>query len=170
MIKRFLLFLALAAAVHAADPVEFTAGSFTFERPEGWGWVVPSSSMRKAQLSVPGVNGGAAGDVTFFHFGPGQGGTVEQNVTRWVNQFSDATSDTKTEQVGKTSVTFVKAAGTFSSGMPGGPTTPLTGYALRGAILQSPGGDVYAKFTGPEAVVKANEAAFEKMVRTAAGK
>lgn len=174
MMKRlFLLPAILTVAVmsaRAADPVEFTVGAFTFERPETWGWVQPSSQMRKAQLSVPAVEGSAAGEVTFFHFGPGQGGTVEQNVTRWINQFSDGTSDTQTGQVGKTQVTFVKAAGTFSSGMPGGPTTPLAGYAMRGAILPSGGGDVYVKMTGPEAAVKAAEAAFEKMIRTAAGK
>lgn len=170
MIKRLLLFLALATLVHAADPVEFSVGSFTFDRPEAWGWVQPSSTMRKAQLSAPAVDGSAAGEITFFHFGPGQGGTVEANATRWINQFSNATSDTKTEQIGQTSVTFVKAAGTFASGMPGTTTTPMEGFELRGAILQSPGGDVYVKFTGPSAVVKAGEAAFEKMVRAAAGK
>ncbi len=54
--------------------------------------------------------------------------------------------------------------------MPGGPTPPKEGYALRGAILQSDGGDVYVKMTGPDAVVKSAEAAFEKMVRDAASK
>ncbi|HRJ72891.1 MAG TPA: hypothetical protein PLS03_11755 [Terrimicrobiaceae bacterium] len=167
MNRFFLFFFAVAASAWAADPVEFSVGTFHFDRPEGWAWVTPSSPMRKAQLATPG-DGSVPGEVTFFHFGPGEGGGVQANVDRWLGQFSDGTSDTKTEQVGKTSVTFVQAAGTFASGMPGGPTTPKTAYAMRGAILQSAGGDVYVKLTGPEAVVKAAEGAFEKMVRSAA--
>ena len=162
------LFLVLAASVHAADPVEFSVGSFTFERPEGWGWVVPASAMRKAQLSITAAGESAPGEVTFFHFGAGQGGGVQANVTRWLGQFQDGTSDTQAESVGKTKVTFVQAAGTFSSGMPGGALTPMPGYAMRGAILENPEGDVYIKLTGPVGVVKAAEAAFEKMVKGAA--
>jgi len=163
------LFCLSPGVLSAADPVEFTVGGFRFERPSGWGWIVPSSAMRKAQLSVPGVEGETPAEVTFFHFGAGQGGGVQANVDRWLGQFQDATSDTRAEEVGKTKVTFVQAAGTFFSGMPGGPTTPLKGYAMRGAILESAGGDVYVKMTGPETVVKAAEAAFEKMVKGAAG-
>ena len=169
---KVLLPLALLSAgfLHAADPIEFTVGAFTFERPEGWGWIVPSSPMRKAQLSVPAMGGGEAGDVTFFHFGPGQGGGVKQNVDRWLAQFQNPVADSRAEKVGAINVTFVEAAGTFSSGMPGGPTTPKEGYALRGAILESPQGDVYVKLTGPEPLVKAAAPAFEKMVKGAAGR
>jgi len=168
---RLLLFpFVFAAMAKAADPVEFTVGSFVFARPESWGWVVPSSPMRKAQLSVPGVDGSAPAEVTFFHFGAGQGGSVQANVDRWFKQFSDGYTDARTEQAGSTTITFVKAVGTFSSGMPGGPTTPMKGYALRGAILESPSGDVYVKMTGPETVVKRAEPALEKMVREAASR
>lgn len=169
MKKLLLAFLAIGS-LHAADPVEFSVGAFTFERPEGWGWIAPSSAMRKAQLSVPGADGAAPADVTFFHFGPGQGGGVQANVNRWIAQFQDGTSDTRSEEIGKTKVTFVKAVGTFSSGMPGGPLTLMPGYALRGAILENAGGDVYVKMTGPEGGIKAAEPAFEKMIRGAASR
>lgn len=164
----FLLLFAASRAL-AVDPAEFTVGAFTFERPEGWGWISPSSPMRKAQLSVPG-EGTAAADVTFFHFGAGQGGSTQANIDRWIAQFQDGYSDTKVESVGKTSVTFVSASGTYLSGMPGTPSTPMPGYALRGAILASPGGDVYVKMTGPENVVKKAGDAFEKMIRDAASR
>ena len=159
-----------AAAAKDADPVEFTVGSFTFSRPESWGWVVPASPMRKAQLSVPGSAGSSPAEVTFFHFGAGQGGSVQANVDRWFKQFSDGYTDARTEQAGSTTITFVKAEGTFASGMPGGPTTPMKDYALRGAILESPSGDVYVKMTGPKTVVKTASPALEKMVREAAAR
>ncbi len=169
LLKIFSLFLALTGVVHAVDPVEFSVGAFTFDRPEGWTWIVPSSPMRKAQLAVP-ATGGDAGEVTFFHFGSGQGGGVKANVDRWFSQFQNPVSETKLEKVGATNVTFVEATGTFASGMPGGPTTPKEGYALRGAILESTQGDVFVKFTGPEPLVKAASDAFGKMIRSAASR
>jgi hypothetical protein len=169
-LRAVVLSFIVAAMARAADPVEFTVGGFVFARPETWGWIVPTSPMRKAQLSVPAQQGNVGADVTFFHFGQGQGGSVQANVDRWFKQFSDGHTDAGTERVGKTTVTFVKADGTFSSGMPGGATTPLKNYAMRGAILQNPAGDVYIKMTGSRAVVESAEPAFEKMVRSAASR
>src|SRR6266446_3803867 len=63
----------------------------------------------------------------------------------------------------KAEVTFFQF-GAGQGGMPGGPTTPLSGYALCGAILESPDGNVFIKMTGPEAVVHAATEAFKKMV------
>jgi hypothetical protein len=65
-------------------------------------------------------------------------------------------------------ITFAMTEGTFSSGMPGGPTTPMEGYALCGAILESASGNVFVKMTGPNGVVKASTDAFKKMVSEAA--
>jgi hypothetical protein len=166
--RTLLVFMFFAAAASAAGPIEFTVGSFTFARPENWEWVAPTSPMRKAQLSVPGNAGSPPAEVTFFHFGAGQGGSVQANVDRWFKQFSDGYTDAKSEQAGSTTITFVKAEGTFASGMPGGPTTPLKNYAMRGAILESSSGDVYVKMTGPNEVVKGAAPALEKMVREAA--
>ena len=87
---------------------------------------------------------------------------MQANVDRWFKQFSNGPTDSRTARVGQTTVTFVKAEGTFSSGMPGGPTTPLKDYALRGAILESSKGDVYVKMTGPKAVVEAAEPEFRE--------
>jgi hypothetical protein len=168
--RSLVVFMVFASTVTAAGPVEFTVGNFTFARPEGWEWVTPTSPMRRAQLSVPGKAGGAPAEVTFFHFGAGQGGSVQANVDRWFKQFSDGYTDAKTEQAGSTPITFVKAEGTFASGMPGGPTTPLKDYAMRGAILESSSGDVYVKMTGPNEVVKGAVPALEKMVREAAAR
>lgn len=151
-----------------AQPVEFQVGAFQFERPYGWSWVPATSPLRKAHLSVQGP-GGELADVVFFHFGPGQGGSVQANVERWLQQVESATEQSvREEQVGKTKITFVEAEGTFLSGMPGTPSVPMPGFMLRGAILESAEGDVYVKFTGPSAAVKPATEEFEKMVRAAA--
>ncbi len=173
-----LLFVCLGflAPVQAADAPAFEAGGFNFVVPDGWKSVQPSSSMRKAELVVPGPEGTAdAGQatITVFHFGPGQGGTVAQNVDRWFGQFGGNPeaigAATATETIGTVPVTFARARGTFASGMPGGPTTPLEGQALLGAILESPTGDVYLKMTGPIPTVEKAEPAFIQMIRAACG-
>jgi hypothetical protein len=169
----------LACTVFAApaeDTTSFQAGDFTFAVPGGWRSAQPASPMRKAELYVPGPEGtGAAGGaiVTVFHFGPGEGGSVQDNVDRWLGQV-DGDNDGKgaavaKETIGTIPVTFARARGTFQSGMPGQPTTPLEGQALLGAILESPNGDVYVKMTGPAPTVEKAEPAFIQMIRTACG-
>ncbi len=124
--------------------------------------------MRRAQLNVPNPAGGDVAEVTFFHFGKGQGGGVQANVDRWFGQFQGGETSQNVEAIGSTRVTFVSASGTFASGMPGGPLTPKDGYGLRGAILEDPEGDVFVKMTGPAPVVQGAEAAFRQMVSEAA--
>ena len=161
------------ALVGIAVPAEESSGSvkveaFKFTLPEGWKSVTPSSPMRKAQLEI--ARGPEKAEVSFFHFGADQGGSVADNISRWYAQFPGSEKNRITEnvQVGAVKITFAMTDGTFSSGMPGGPTTPMEGYALCGAILESASGNVFVKMTGPNAVVKASTEAFKKMVSDAA--
>ena len=160
-----LLCLITTICVHAAEP--FKVGAFTFEVPEGWTKVTPSSPMRNAQLEV--ARGQEKAEVTFFHFGGGSG-TPADNVARWFGQFSggEASRKTETADVSGRKVTFATTEGTFNSGMPGGPSSPMTGYALCGAIIEHPDGDIYVKMTGPAAIVKSATEDLKKMVTDAA--
>jgi hypothetical protein len=159
-------FLLSAATLMAAESVK--VGGFNFVLPEGWKSVTPSSPMRKAQLEI--AKGAEKAEVTFFQFDAGQGGNATDNVARWFDQFPGSEDKRKTEttQEGSVKITFATTEGTFSSGMPGGPTKPMTGYALCGAILESNTAKVFVKLTGPEAIVKASTDAFKKMVTDAA--
>lgn len=154
----------------AQSPVDFQVGAFTFVRPEGFVWIPPTSPMRKAELSFPGTEGPA--EITFFYFGQGQGGSTQANIQRWLSQFQEPADElqaaTASQQVGSISITLLSASGTFLSGMPGQPTTPRPNYALRGAILEHPEGDVYIKMTGPAATVEEASSAFDRMVIDAA--
>ena len=157
-----LLALCAAASLRAEEPASFTVGAFTFQRPADWAWVQVNSPMRKAQLRVTGATAETSADVTFFHFGPGGGGGVKANIDRWVGQFRTADGATKIEpqEIAGAKVTLVSTEGTFSSGMPGGPTTPMDGYALLGAIVENADGDVFVKLTGPAALVKESRKKF----------
>ena len=168
MTKAFAAIFSLFLAVVSAQAAEsFKVGAFTFTVPEGWNKVEPSSPMRNAQLEI--VRDSAKAEVTFFHFGGGSG-TASANVQRWFGQFpgSEKKRKTETAEVGGVKITFASTEGNFNSGMPGGPTTPIAGAALCGAILENQTGDVYVKMTGPEALVKSAAEAFRHMVLEAA--
>lgn len=172
--KRVLLALlafTFAVSVQAQDAASFKVGAFTFERPADWENVPVKSPMRKAQLKVPGKDAAAAAELTFFHFGSGQGGDVQANAQRWLAQFKsdEGASKVDTKEIAGTKVTIVTTKGTFNSGMPGGPTTPMEGYKLLGAILESEEGAVFAKMTGPDATVTAAEPKFMEFITKAAG-
>jgi hypothetical protein len=158
-----------ATVVFAEDPATFPVGAFTFNRPADWQWVPVTSSMRKAQLKVPGTDPAQSAEVTFFHFGGGQGGDVQSNAMRWLRQFQSKEGAEKIDwkDIDGTRVALVSTEGTFQSGMPGGPTTPMPDHALLGAILPSSEGNVFVKMTGPTPIVKGASDKFIEFITAA---
>lgn len=130
----------------------------------------PKNAMRKASYEVPRAAGDAEdGELAVFYFGPGEGGGIEQNVDRWVKQFSDIQpADVKRadrEANGLREHTVEIVRGTFASGMPGmGPSGPKKDYALAGAIIEAPSGAYFFKMTGPAKTVAAARAAFMQLL------
>lgn len=161
----------LVTSVSAAEPVKFEVGGLKFTTPADWKSVEPSSAMRKAQLLIPSKEGKGDGDVLFFHFGPGNGGGTQANVDRWLALFVEGKDKigAKVEEktIGKTKVVFVRAEGTYRSGIPGGPQTPLSDYGLRGAIIEAEGGSIFIRLTAPKIVAAYSEADFKAMVEAA---
>lgn len=178
--KGFLKFVVLAClwaggpALFAAAPAKFKVSQFEFERPASWEWVEVTSQMRKAQLKVPGAKPGESAEVIFFYFGPGNGGGTQANIDRWFGQFQEPRDQIKAKsepvKVGGVQVTYVSAEGTYSSGMPGGPKTPLANHALAGAIVEGSEGHVFVRMVGPTALAKAAMADFKKLVESALSK
>ena len=163
--------LCAALNVPAADaPSTFKVSEFTFKRPADWEWVEVSSSMRAAQLKVNDAKSKESAEIVFFYFGPGNAGGVKANVDRWLGQFQEPREKISAKidetTVGKTKVTYVQAEGTYSSGMPGGPKTPLPNHALLGAIVEGGEGSVFIRLTGPMALAKSSQAEFKKMVES----
>ena len=142
------------------------AVEITWVDPPGLRRVPPKNSMRKASYEVPHVASDTEdGELAVFYFGPGQGGGIEQNVERWVKQFSGIQpSDVKRadrDANGLREHTVEIVRGTFESGMPGaGPAGPKKDYALEGAIVEAPSGAYFFKMTGPTKTVAAARAAF----------
>ena len=166
-----LLPLLCAGLLPAAEaPATFKVNELAFTRPASWEWMEVTSQMRKAQLKVTDAKTKGSAEVLFFHFGPGDGGGTQANVDRWFGQFAEPREkiNAKTEEVtvGKHKVTYVQAEGTYRSGMPGGPTTPMPNSALTGAIIEAEGGNVFVRMTGPKELVQASLADFKKMIES----
>jgi hypothetical protein len=165
------LFAALNSLRAADAPATFKVSEFTFTRPASWEWVESTSQMRKAELRVVDEKTKAKAEVVFYHFGQGGAGGTQANVDRWMGQFVEPRDkiNAKTEDVtiGKHKVTYVSAEGTYKSGMPGGPQTPMPNYALLGAIIEASEGSVFVKMTGPKELTKAATADFKKMFESA---
>ncbi len=131
---------------HAPAGAASAAGGLTWTAPKAWSVAPSTSSMRVVTYRVPAAAGDAeGGEVAVFFFGPGQGGSTQANVDRWMAQFrpekgSAGPGKPIAMKAGAVPVTIVTTEGTYSSGMPGGAMTPKPGWALRGGIAEGPAG------------------------------
>ena len=141
----------------------------TWLDPPAFKRVPPSNPMRKASYVVPRAAGDSEdGELTVFYFGPGQGGSIDANVDRWVKQFGEVKpADVKRadrEANGLRQHTVELESGTFSSGMPGGSSKPKENFGLIGGIVETPSGAYFFKLTGPSKTVKQAKPDFYKLL------
>jgi hypothetical protein len=160
---------ALPSIPAPAGSVEQEPLHVTWVDPPAFKRVPPSNPMRKASFVVPRAAGdNEDGEVTVFYFGPGQGGSIDANVDRWVKQFGDVKpGDVRRadrEANGLRQHTVELDSGTFSSGMPGGSTKAKDGYGLVGGIVETPSGAYFFKMTGPAKTVKKAKPDFYKLL------
>ena len=142
------------------------AAGVTWTTPGSWS-KGKGSAMRVATYVVPGAGEGADGECAVFYFGPNQGGGIDANVQRWERQFKEQPKAKRSRKtVSGVGVHLVDISGTYLN--PGGGMMQSRGespdYRLLGAIVEAPQGNVFFKFTGPEATVKANQGAFDALV------
>jgi len=167
----------MAPAHQSTAGSEKALGSLRISVPAGWVEQPPSSSMRQAQFLLPRVEGdGADGELVVFYFGPGQGGSVDANIDRWVGQFGQpdgsASKDkakTSRSQIAGMQVTFVDLNGTYQAPiMPGAPERHNSpGYRLRAAVVETPDGPWFFKLVGPEKTIGKWAESFDQFIRSA---
>ncbi|MFC1525267.1 hypothetical protein ACFL6X_00475 [Candidatus Latescibacterota bacterium] len=149
-------------------------GQLSAVLPEGWRPVPPSSSMRAAEFVLPGSSG--VGDANLAVF-VGNWGSAEDNVSRWVGQFSqpDGSSSVEAaqrraivvgqgEEGGDLPVTRVDVTGTFSGAMGAGAGAATPDSRMLGAIVQTGATFHYLKLVGPEPTVGRWQASFDTFV------
>ena len=149
------------------------SGGLTFTAPANWKPRAPASTMRVAEFVVPRAAGDTEdADVIIYFFG-GTGGSVDANVQRWVGQFehpknSPADGNRKTFGVGNLKVTTVDVSGTYIAEVRPGSTERHNkpNYRMRAAVVETPKGPYFVKFTGPAATVAAGMPAFEQFLES----
>jgi hypothetical protein len=159
------LFVIYSALVFA----ESVAG-LKWTPPPGWK-SSGTTSMRAATYPVAPVQGDHdASECAVYFFGAGQGGSVQANLERWGGQFKAPGGKPSTPKVAKINVhglpvTTIDVSGEYSGmGGPTGTAPVASGYRLLGAIIESPGGNVFIKFTGPAKTMAANHAKFQQLL------
>jgi hypothetical protein len=135
-------------------------------RPTGWEFRQPSSSMRLAEAAVEGPGGVAV--LTVFFFGSGGGGGVDANLQRWAGQIeAEAEAVRNTFTVNGFNVSTIEIEGTqLPSRMGTGPSEPVPGSKLYGAVIEGEGGPWFFKLTGPSETVEEAGPAFDQMLRS----
>lgn len=151
-------------------PAETPDPGLEWKVPNGWTDQGPRM-MRLATYSIPGQGGAGVGECAVYYFGPGQGGTVEANMERWIGEFQNPSPpDRSTRTVNGMQVSRVRVKGSYSShggSMGGGPAPPTDAQedaALLGAIVEGPAGSVFFKLTGPAKTVDGSAGDFDKMI------
>jgi hypothetical protein len=155
----------------SGNAVEKNFGPIKAKVPAEWTEITPSSSMRKAQYALPKVAGdGEDGELAVFYFGPGQGGSVEANIERWIGQISqpDGSSSkdkakTNKKEIGGMPVTLVDVSGTYSAGMMSN-APPRQGYRMLAAVAETTEGPWFFKLTGPEKTIAKWSSSFDQLI------
>ena len=150
-------------------------GSITVRAPDVWTVEEPTSPMRKAQYLLPRAEGDAEdASLIVYYFGPGQGGSVEDNLERWYGQFlqpnGSLTKDrarVNRQTVSGMPVTTADMSGTYApSAM--GPMMPAPdprpNFRMLAALVESPQGVYYFKLTGPEKTVERWKGTFDRYI------
>ena len=176
-----LLFVAVKCSKTEApegEPMSFStvhtqqSGELTFTPPEGWMEETPSSGMRRLQYRLPA----ASGDAELAVFAD-IGGTAEQNVSRWISQFTtedggsvaDEAKVTQ-EEINGLNVTILDVEGSYSGAM----SAPMAGqgggaaadYRMLAAVIETSTGPWFIKLTGQRDSVAEWEDSFYEYVRS----
>jgi hypothetical protein len=135
--------------------------------PASWSQEPPASSMRVAQLAIPGD---PPAQLAVFYFGPRGGGPADANIARWRSQFSGPGGApvepviSEIESLGGKAV-LAEFEGTYARGVGMGPVgEPKPDQMLLAAIVESPRGKLFFQLHGPAATVGPNRAHFVELV------
>ena len=157
--------LAPDAAGASTPEAALEATGVRWTAPAGWRSGEPRA-MRLATYYLGGPDAKHAGECAVFHFGPHMGGSVDENIDRWVGQFAATPrSARRALDVHGLHVTRVEIAGTFlAPGADMQSQAQLRGWKLLGAIVEGPQGPVFFKLTGPAGVIDHAAPDFDAML------
>jgi hypothetical protein len=161
-----LLVLVLGASAQSAGGLRWTA-------PSGWTSQGPTP-VRAATYKISPAPGDAdTAECVVYFFGAGQGGGVQANIDRWVEQFKAPGGKPAAPRVAKRAIQGLSATTVDISGEYTGMEGPMAGmapakpgYRMLGAIIENSGGAVFVRFTGQQKTIAENQTKFEELLKS----
>jgi len=158
--------------VYLSGPA-FPVAGLKFTVPSRWQSEPALSPFRIGQWRVPLAHGmeGEGGEVVAFYFGPGTGGTAKENIEGWIGTMLNAeghpaAAEVKHHETGGFKISQVVIFGTYNETIPSAGVPPVAkpNHGLLGAVIETPQGNIYWRFTGPEPLITANLPLFNKVI------
>jgi len=142
--------------------------------PSTWKDLGPSG-MRQGNYILAPVSGDAdSATMAIFYFGQNRGGSVKDNIERWINQMAmpnggdpHTVVTSKDLTVDGMAVHAIDLSGTYNApvgNMMSGETVAKPGYHMSAAVVETPGGNLFFKLTGPEKTAAEMEKGFRQMI------
>ncbi|MEM1303287.1 MAG: hypothetical protein AAGG46_00235 [Planctomycetota bacterium] len=162
-----------------ADSASFdlAGGALSFEAPAAWKRVMARNRLIELELAVPGKPAAdtPSGDAPTARLTiMAAGGSVDQNLARWIGQFQGTAAGAAREkadidhrEVAGMPLHTLDIAGTYMDAPRGpfGPKEARPDYRMAAAILETKGqGTYFFKLVGPGAVVEQNAKEFAAML------
>lgn len=158
------------------DGKPMSIAGITFTPASQWEDFGPSGMRAASYAYGPLEEDTRAANLAVFHFGKGQGGTIEANIDRWISQFSmpdgrdpAAAAIRYDRQVGGYAAHVVTLFGIYNESV-----RPMSQekiareeYRLVAIIVEAPGGNVFFKLTGPDKTATIMIEAFITMINEA---
>ena len=158
------IFSSLSAFAEEKKATELSVGGLLFKITDGWTSKATPRAMSQGGLTYQIAEMKEGLDADFYHFGTGQGGSVEANVARWKAQFDGGPKEVEAAKLADGKIDFLHLEGTFLSGPAFGQKTPLKDHAMLGAIVDNgDAGAVFIKLTGPKDEVAKAVVAFKAL-------
>ncbi|MFO0809229.1 MAG: hypothetical protein U0746_11430 [Gemmataceae bacterium] len=162
--------LALAGAAHADD---VTIDGLKSKTPDSWKKAETTSNMQHAAFDLPKADGDKdATKLVVYFFGPGGGGGIDANLTRWKGQFKNPEEkNVKKEEmkVKDVKATYYDITGTYlEKNPPFAPNAKITekpDYRALNVIFESPKGPYFFRVIGPAKSVEKNKKEFDEWLK-----
>jgi hypothetical protein len=145
-------------------------GPFSLQVPADWKETPSISGMRAAEFQLPATDGHA--EVIVYYFGDNGAGSVQDNIDRWLSQFTqpDGKPSKEVAKVEQASfagqqASLLSVSGRYAArAMPGGQAVDKSDQSLLAAIVPSPKGPYYFRLIGDRAAVAAQSGKFRELL------
>jgi hypothetical protein len=145
--------------------------------PAEWKKEEPAGKLRAYQFKLPKAKDDKAdAELVIFYFGPGGGGSTDDNIARWKKQMTppegkkvDDVAKVEKGKVGDVPVTTFDMEGTYlftvAPNDPNSKKEERPGYRFVGVVFESPKGPYFMRLVGPAKTVGEHKKAFDEWIK-----